>query len=41
MEFGEELICSSTPAGKELVYDLSTTGSNTYYANGFLVKGGG
>jgi hypothetical protein len=27
------------PAEKELVYDLSTTGSNTYYANGFAVRG--
>ncbi len=27
------------PAKRELVYDLSTTGSNTYFANGFAVRG--
>ena len=27
------------PAEIEMVYDFSTTGSNTYYANGLLVRG--
>jgi hypothetical protein len=36
---GEELIASIEPAEKELVYDLSTTGENIYFANGFAVKG--
>jgi hypothetical protein len=38
-ETGEELIISIEPAEKELVYDLSTTGENIYFANGFAVKG--
>jgi hypothetical protein len=38
-EFGKELIVSVKPAEKELVYDLSTTGANMYFANGFAVKG--
>lgn len=36
---GTESVWAIYPAPAELVYDFKTTGSNTYYANGFLVRG--
>jgi len=36
---GTESVWAIYPAPTELVYDFKTTGSNTYYANGFLVRG--
>lgn len=38
-KYGTQEVCFVLPAAKEPVYDFKTTGSNTYYANGFLVKG--
>jgi hypothetical protein len=38
-ELDEEMIVSVKSASKELVYDLTVTGENVYFANGFAVKG--
>ncbi len=36
---GLKVVTDMQEADKELVYDFATTGSNTYIANGFIVKG--